>query len=526
MISIGAPLRCDNPTPSFSGWSEVSASRNFELIGQPVELFPRNSFGASIVAEDLDGDGDIDIAGMPLQGGGAVFENDGLGYFTRWDLGWPESAPGSGLWVGLTAVDLDGDGLPELIQPGMNEVRAGSNLGGMSFGAPEILLSGLTSSALNLFVTASFGDADGNGELDLLLPGFLPLGPDPNLPTGTPDLYFLRDGDDWGPPQALDNPFEESQSFCGVWTDQDRDGDVDALLTTVGASAEQRPFGLFRNGGRNGDALLLTDEAANLGLDYRASAMGITSADLNADGIPDYVISDLGRPITMLSDGDAGYYEAGAALGLTFAAQPQIIGWSVDLEDLDNDGALDLSLAGGHSGASFTAVATNDTSSPDYILEHPDTLWRGSLDENGSHTFEDVTEAVGFGDIGNHYGQAAADFDGDGFLDLVMASADGPGRLWMNSCSEKAWTEVEFVGPPGNRAGWGAVVRVDIGGHLRERELLSTRGYGQGPSRLHFGLGDAETIDELTVRWADGEESSWQNLPPLALLTVTHPSAE
>jgi hypothetical protein len=144
------------------------------------------------------------------------------------------------------------------------------------------------------------------------------------------------------------------------------------------------------------------------------------------------------------------------------------------------------------------------------------------VDRRGS----DVTADIGFGDVADHYGRAAAEFDGDGFLDLAMGSVHGPWRLWMNSCGEGSWAEVDFEGPPGNRAGWGAIARLEAGGRVQERELVGTRGYGQGPSRLYFGLGELETIEGLAVVWPDGTTDRWEDLPVRATFTARHPGAD
>jgi hypothetical protein len=253
---------CDEPVAGFEGWSEQALERGFDLRGQLPEFRPPNSFGGVVVAEDLDGDLDIDIAGVTPDGVVTVFANDGAGRFTRGESYFAPWEPGRRLYVGLSAVDLNDDGLPELVQAGTNAVRMVWNLGGLGFSEPEYLAVDLTDTSINHYATLSFGDAEGDGQLDLLLPGFGALGPD-GPPLGAPDLYLLRDsdGEGWGEPQELDNPFVPSQSFCGVWTDQNRDGDRDILLTTVG----MRPFALFRTGGRDGDRLDQRDEAANLG---------------------------------------------------------------------------------------------------------------------------------------------------------------------------------------------------------------------------------------------------------------------
>jgi len=184
-----------------------------------------------------------------------------------------------------------------------------------------------------------------------------------------------------------------------------------------------------------------------------------------------------------------------------------------------------VALAGGHSAASYRAVAEDDVDDPDYVVEHPDTLWRG-VREGGALRFDDITQELGFGDVEDHYGQAAADFDGDGFLDLVVGASESPVRLWMIACGAGAWVEVDFAGPAWNRAGWNARVTVEADGRTQTRELLGARGFGQGPSRLHFGLGDVDTVDRLVVRWPDGTEDEHVDLPVRAVFVARHPDAD
>ncbi|MCP4793941.1 MAG: CRTAC1 family protein, partial [Actinomycetia bacterium] len=151
----------------------------------------------------------------------------------------------------------------------------------------------------------------------------------------------------------------------------------------------------------------------------------------------------------------------------------------------------------------------------------PDMVWRGSAEG-----FDDRTAELGFGDTDNHVGLATADLDGDGFLDVVLAGPGTTPDLWMNHCSEAAWTRIDLVGPALNREGYGARVEVTAGGTTRLRELTASRGPGQGPSEVHLGLGDAETIDRLVVTWPDGLVFKIEDVPVKRVVTVWHPKSE
>ena len=55
------------------------------------------------------------------------------------------------------------------------------------------------------------------------------------------------------------------------------------------------------------------------------------------------------------------------------------------------------------------------------------------------------------------------------------------------------------------------------------RELHNVRTLGQGPSRLHFGLGAVHTIDRLEVLWPGGAVSLLEGLAPRRVVTAYHP---
>ncbi len=117
----------------------------------------------------------------------------------------------------------------------------------------------------------------------------------------------------------------------------------------------------------------------------------------------------------------------------------------------------------------------------------------------------------------------AADFDRDGAVDLLVGSVGGgPLRLFLNRFPPAKRVRLELVGVESNRAAIGSRVTVEAGGRKIVRDLFpSNGGTGQGPVELIVGLGQAERIDRLTVRWPTGKKQTFEGLPVNASITLT-----
>lgn len=155
-------------------------------------------------------------------------------------------------------------------------------------------------------------------------------------------------------------------------------------------------------------------------------------------------------------------------------------------------------------------------------------------DPDGTPRFTDVAMALGADDIRDSRGVATADFDHDGDLDLVINHNAGdryreegvPATLLRNDVGQDGpWLAVELEGTRSNRDGVGALVTA-VTGSLRQTRLAAAgSGYAsQNSARLHFGLGDAERVDELIVRWPAGSTERFTDLPVRRLVRVTEGS--
>ena len=93
--------------------------------------------------------------------------------------------------------------------------------------------------------------------------------------------------------------------------------------------------------------------------------------------------------------------------------------------------------------------------------------------------------------------------------------------LLLNQGSPRSWLSVRLRGTRSNRDAIGARVVVEAGGRQQQREVRSTAGYLSGCSlECHFGLGEAERIDRLTVHWPSGLTTTLEGLDARQRLTL------
>lgn len=108
------------------------------------------------------------------------------------------------------------------------------------------------------------------------------------------------------------------------------------------------------------------------------------------------------------------------------------------------------------------------------------------------------------------------DFDGDRRPDLLVGSVGGgPLRLFVNRFPQEShWITLRLRGVQSNRSAIGARVTLDVGGRTIVRDLFAANGFmGQSPARLNVGVGEAERIKKLVVRWPTGKQQVFHDLP-------------
>jgi hypothetical protein len=480
-------------TLGFDRFTSQASARGLEKPINPNLSETPGVLHTPFLAEDLDGDGDIDLAFNRPTTVAAVFENDGNGYFTEIVQNSSSAdLPQGRIFLNVAAADMNGDALPDLVFSGSGMVMLSTNLGDLQFDEPKALFF-IPSQPYTSFQSFHLGDVDADQDLDILLAGtaVIEAGSDhQGEPQAGPELLLLNIDGQFELEATLTPDGGAGFSMLSLITDYDNDGDQD--LQTFTDLGRRTPSNFYRNDGLGGETSIhWVEEAEPLRADLHLSAMGITTGDYNRDGRLDYCMSDIGPAKCLLSAPDGSFIESGVAMGLVPDLMADIeswAGWSMEIEDLDNDGFEDaVSAAGLDMRGELPA-------------EQPNAIWQGV--DIGK--FEDRSVALGFADEESHYALVSADFDGDGFLDILTIGAETAPILWMNQCDNQSWLEVELVGPHKNKGGFGVRVQVDAGGQSQLREIQNLRGLAQGPSRAHFGLGPAQTIDQLSLFWPDG----------------------
>jgi hypothetical protein len=128
--------------------------------------------------------------------------------------------------------------------------------------------------------------------------------------------------------------------------------------------------------------------------------------------------------------------------------------------------------------------------------------------------FLDISYLTGADSDGDGRSAVAADLNGDGRQDLVVRQAGGGALLvYENRFPPRHWLKVSLTGVDSNRLGIGARLTARVAGRQIVRELYPVNSYrSQAPSLVHFGLGDAEVVESLTIRWPSGLRQTLKGL--------------
>jgi len=181
--------------------------------------------------------------------------------------------------------------------------------------------------------------------------------------------------------------------------------------------------------------------------------------------------------------------------------------------DLDNDGYPDIFVV---TGNVYPEV---ERKLPQYQNKTPRFIFRNL----GNKTFEELSEVAGPAVAEPHCSRGCAfgDFDNDGDLDILIINLNEPPSLLRNDLSGKQnWIKVRLEGVKSNRSAIGARVLAHFEGKSQVQYVLSQSSfYSCNDPRLHFGLGNANSVD-LEVHWPSGLAEAFKRLPVNQLVTL------
>jgi hypothetical protein len=169
--------------------------------------------------------------------------------------------------------------------------------------------------------------------------------------------------------------------------------------------------------------------------------------------------------------------------------------WAACFLDIDNDGDLDIFHTNGYA----------ETIDADNSEVYESLVSRAFvMDETGTYTEE--AEALGLDGHTSGRGVVCADFDLDGDIDILELTDSVPnsGRLWENrtAAAGNNFLRIKLEGLPPNTEAAGGRIYATIGDKRQMREIMIGSNYtSQNPTVQIFGLGGAESVDEILVEW-------------------------
>jgi hypothetical protein len=421
--------------------------------------------------------------------------------------------------MGVAVGDYNNDGFPDILFTCVGQNRLFRNTGKGTF-VDVTKASGLQNHQ-GFSTSALWFDYDRDGLLDLFVCNYVRWSPEHDVFCSldaqhksycTPEAYrgdtcwlFHNRGDgSFEDVTATSGIFDSSSKSLGVaMLDFDQDGWPDLFVAN-----DTQPNKLYRNL-QNGK---FKDVAVEAGLAFSTegkarAGMGVDAGDFENSG-------RFGLAITNFDNEMIGLYRAArngvyddisvqAGVGIPSRTT---LGFGCAFFDADLDGHLDLAVANGHIDETVRNIRGNVgyAQAPQLFLN------------DGAGKFHDVAASSGEGfdqpKVGR--GLAYGDFDGDGDVDLLITTNNGPAFLYRtDGKAGNRSVRLRLRGTKSNRDAIGAVVRIFYNGESQSRMVKTGSSYlSQSELPLTFGVGRRETVERVTVEWPSGAKEEYKNL--------------
>lgn len=296
-----------------------------------------------------------------------------------------------------------------------------------------------------------------------------------------------------------------------VTIDYNDDGKMD-----IAVANDQSPNFLWHN---NGDGTF-SEVGEAMGIAYgeqgnAQAGMGIDSGDYNNDGKMDIVVTNFSEESNALYRQEAaGFRDVSFPVGIG-ARTLMYLGFGTSFFDYDRDGLLDLFFANGHV--------------LDDIEKYSDSVtWKQAnqlMRNRGDGTFEETSTASKVAE-GKQVSRGAAfgDLFNRGRTDVLISVLREQPIILSNEYGKNNWVSFDLRAAWGNPFAIGAKITLKAGGKTQIRYVKTCGSYASASDvRPLFGLGEAAKIDEVQIRWANGQTSTHSDVTINTIVKISQP---
>jgi hypothetical protein len=439
-----------------------------ELLGSPISQVGRE-YGNGIGFYDINNDGFDDIT-VPVINDSLICLLSNGSSFTRIHPVYCNGQVKQALWG-----DYDNDGDPDLyitFYAGVNKLY--ENDGSLNF-TDVTNQMGVESDAWQSY-GASWGDVNNDGWLDLVVAVY-------NEGLARHSWMFMNHEGQFFTEESINRGLNEESDFTFQPSFLDVNGD---LYPEIHLANDRAPD----------DGLLINNidyysNAANaMGIDGFCNSMSSSIADFDNDGDLDiYVSNTMEGNFFWMKTSDLYYYNIASAAGVAVNA----FCWGANWIDYNNDGWEDL-FVNNHPGPGATQ--------PFFM----------NINGNGFEQHNGVSNIEG---SWSSFSASKGDFNNDGYPDLAINPDEGLHVKLLTSTGTNNWIKIKLQGQVSNRDGIGAWIEyVPEGSARRYRYTRNGTGYLMQDSQwMILGLGEAEMVEELVIRWPSGIIETFYNIP-------------
>ena len=444
-------------------YTDVTSSAGLDIVpafGEGENSEFRNS--THVEAADYDGDGDIDLYVGSYDPVSSSYKhylfNNEMGRFK--DVSDEAGIRCSGIESSAAFADYDNDGFPDLyiVKEGGDVLYRNTGKGTFEDVTEKAEIGSKKGGN-----TALFFDLDHDGDLDL-------------FETRSNSNLFFRNNSD--------GTFQEQAEKMGIaggdvisrdeaFGDFDEDGDIDFIVVNENAG------NILYSNQRQG---VFKDITENSGLKSEGGSGAITVGDYNNDGFLDLFITSVnGDNHELFRNMGNGNFERGINTKEMLSALQHVKAYDASFFDFDNDGFLDLFIAGESAEKGGRGL----------FLYHND----------GKGKFTDVSDLLPE-EVKSGRQIAVFDYNDDGDLDVVIAGLNGGVFLLRNDGgNNNHFIRMKLVGLRAGSAKnnhFGIGVKVE----MRSGDLYQTMVVTD--PNIHFGIGNRSIVDVIRITWTNG----------------------